>query len=169
MQVKLVGELVADACVFEKRELVALPSLEELGITQSILVVDDEPDTVTFLTTFFEDNGFKTLSANNAEQAERIMAAEKPDLVTLDIIMPGMSGVEFYRQIRKNGRFQDVPVVMITGVNPENPGHMDARTYVFDHTELPGPEGYLEKPVNKELLLMTVRKLLEQRKSAKER
>ncbi len=158
MKTSLVGELVAEALVFDKMYVTPVPRVEEFK--QTILVIDDEPDVVLFLTTFFNDNGFNTLSANDDTQAIKILEKEVPDIITLDLIMPGRSGLNFYNTLKTNEKFKNIPVVIVSGVNPDNPGQYDARKFVYEHS-LPRPDGYIEKPVNKELLLMTVQKCLE--------
>lgn len=168
MQVKLVGELVADALVLEPKAMISVPSLEEVSAGQTILVVDDDPDAVTFLSTFFEDNGFKTVTAADADKAARVLLGTKPDLMTLDIIMPGTNGVDFYRQLKRDERYKDIPVIIVTGVNPNIPGQVDARGVLYGDSGMPAPEGYLDKPVKKELLLMTVKKVFELGKVKKE-
>lgn len=159
MKVALVGELVADALVIEKVPVarVAQPSPAE---SFSVMVVDDEPDVVTFLTALFSDNGYETYSANSYEQAFAELEKNSPDVITLDLIMPGKSGLNLYEAIRKDDRYKDIPVVIVSGVNPDNPGLYDSRKYIYEKS-LPKPDGYIEKPVDKEMLLMTVKKLTE--------
>ncbi len=59
---------------------------------QQILVIDDEPDIVDFLTTLFEDHGFETRSAHNGTEGLARAREQVPDLITLDVTMPGKSG-----------------------------------------------------------------------------
>ncbi len=163
MKVKLVGELVADAMVFEK--VVAVP-VHKVAVPAEkvILIVDDEPDVVTFLSTLFIDNGFRTLTAASYEQAMEILALEQPDLITLDLIMPGTNGLDLYHTLRTDNEFKEIPIVFVTGVNPDNPKQLDHRKFIYEH-QLPKPDGFVEKPIDKEFLLMTVRKCLEQKVS----
>ncbi len=159
-QVKTVCELVADALVLEPRAFVPAVPVEEIARGRTILVVDDEPDIVTYLTTFFENHGFGTCSAGSAEEAWKTLEERTPDLVTLDILMPGKSGVSLYRRMRETPATRSIPVLFITGCNPRS-GHIDARKYIYSHGGLPQPEGFLDKPVDRDELLLTVRKILE--------
>lgn len=159
MKVKLVGELVADAIIMEEAPVVPavkIPEIEE----KLVLVVDDEPDIVTFLSTLLIDNGYKVIGAVGYEQAKEVLSKTKPDLITLDLIMPGKNGLNLYEEIRTDGISKEIPVIFVTGVNPEKPGDLDHRKFIYEH-KLPKPEGYIEKPVDKDLLLMTLRKCLE--------
>jgi twitching motility two-component system response regulator PilH len=118
----------------------------------TVLVVDDEPDTLTFICTVLEDHGAATLRATHGEEALALARRERPDLMTLDLSMPGKSGVEVFSALRADPELVDLAVCIITG-RPE------LRQLVYEHR--PPPEGYLNKPVNEEALLRTVRKILE--------
>lgn len=161
MKVALVGELVAEALVLDKAPVVPVHA-PKTAEEYTVMVVDDEPDVVTFLTALFADNGYNTISANSYEQAFKVLETKQPDIFTLDLIMPGKSGLNLYEAIKSDSRFADTPVVIVSGVNPDNPGLYDSRKYIYEKS-LPKPDGYIEKPVNKELLLMTIQKLTEQK------
>lgn len=120
----------------------------------TILVVDDEPDTLTFICTVLEDHGAATLRATDGDEALALARRERPPLMTLDLSMPGKSGVEVFSALRADPELTDLSVCIITG-RPE------LRQLVYEHR--PPPEGYLSKPVSKEALLRTVRKILELR------
>ena len=160
MQVKTICEILADAVILEEKELVPSIPMEEAAAGRRILVVDDEEDIGTYLTTFFENNGFETTYVENAEEAWKILQTETPDLITLDILMPGKSGIGFYRKLRGHEPTKGIPVLFITGCNPQS-GHPDARKYIYTRNQLPPPEGFLDKPVDRDELLLTVRKILE--------
>jgi DNA-binding response OmpR family regulator len=117
-----------------------------------ILVVDDDPDLVTYLETFLEDNGFSVLTASNAGEGMNKAKAEFPDLITLDLSMPGKSGSEFFRELRTDPGTKGIPVFVITGVN-------DFRKYIYQRRIEP-PEGYMDKPIQPGELLTTIRKIL---------
>ena len=121
---------------------------------KKILVVDDEPDIVTYLTTLLEDNGYATRSAKDGQEALASIEEALPDLVTLDITMPEKSGVRFYRDLKENEARRHVPVIMVTGVMAEFEGFISSRRQV------PPPEGYLSKPIDPHELLTRVRDLI---------
>jgi len=117
-----------------------------------ILVIDDEPDIVEFLTTLFRDHGFETLSAHDGEAGMELARAHTPDLITLDITMPGKSGLAVFKDLRSDPRLCRLPVYIITGVS-------EFRQMVYSRSSLP-PEGYMEKPIDPEVLLRDIEKIL---------
>jgi CheY-like chemotaxis protein len=117
-----------------------------------VLVVDDEPDALTFISTVLQDNGAETLLATNGEDALALARRERPDLITLDLSMPGKSGIAVFRELRSDQDLMDIPVCIITG-SPE------MRELVYQN-QARRPEGYIEKPLEEESLLRNVRKIL---------
>ena len=121
---------------------------------KTVLVIDDEPDTVTYFSSLLEDNGYAVVTAQNgAEAIERVKDA-RPDLITLDITMPETSGVRCYRDLREHEAWRSIPVIMVTGVSG------DFQTFISSRKHLPPPDGYLSKPVDEAELLALVRKLM---------
>jgi len=118
----------------------------------TILVTDDEPDFVTFASAILEDNGAKVLQAYSGEEAMEIARREKPDLMTLDLSMPGTSGSDVFEKIRKDPELGSQQVFIITG-QPE------LRRLIYA-SDFRSPEGYLDKPITEESLLFNVRKVL---------
>ena len=78
---------------------------------KTILVIDDEPDTLTFFTSLLEDNGFATKTADNGETGIKRLKEAIPNLITLDMTMPEMSGVEYYKKLRLNDKWKDIPIM----------------------------------------------------------
>jgi CheY-like chemotaxis protein len=121
---------------------------------KKILVIDDEADVVTYLTTLLEDNGYATCSACNGNQALDKVKSEKPDLVTLDITMPEKSGVKFYREMKESPDWKNIPIIVVTGISE------DFKTFISTRKQVPPPEGYIQKPIDRQQMLDTVKKLL---------
>ncbi len=121
---------------------------------KTILVVDDDPDTRTYLTTVLEDNGFSTVSAADGVEALKKVEENRPDLIALDISMPEKSGVAVYRSLKDDDQLKSIPVIIITGVSE------DFEKFISTRRQVPPPEGYISKPVDFEQLLSTVRELL---------
>lgn len=119
-----------------------------------ILVVDDEPDAMTFIATILEDHGADVCCATDGDEALMLIEREKPDLMTLDLAMPGKSGVEVYIELRENPRLTQLPVCIITG-RPE------MRKLIYERQTIPPPEGYMSKPVTEKNLVLNIRKILE--------
>jgi two-component system alkaline phosphatase synthesis response regulator PhoP len=125
-----------------------------MGNQKTILVIDDEPDTVVYFSSLLEDNGYSIVTAENGEEGLSKVSESPPDLITLDITMPETSGVRFYRELRNNEDWKSIPVIMITGVSE------DFRSFISSRKQIPPPDGYLAKPVKEEDLLDLVKKLL---------
>ena len=86
---------------------------------RNILIVDDEPDVLTYLKTFLEDQGFRVSCAQDVPCALEKMAEEQPDLICLDIMMPVKSGISLYEHLRREESLQDIPVIIISGMSIE--------------------------------------------------
>jgi Fe-S oxidoreductase/CheY-like chemotaxis protein len=118
-----------------------------------ILVVDDEEDVRVFLTTLLEDAGAEVLTATDGDEAIAMASKEKPDLITLDLSMPGKDGVEAFCELRRTGGLEEIPVCIVTG-------HPEFRKLIYDRP-VPPPEGYIDKPVDEERLIANIRRILE--------
>ncbi len=117
-----------------------------------ILVVDDEADARSFICAVLEDNGATVLEASDGDAALEVARREKPDLITLDITMPGKDGGAVFEELRKDPALLDTPVCIISA-------HPDLRRLIYQRT-VPPPEGYLDKPIDEKGLLLNVRKTL---------
>lgn len=120
---------------------------------KTILVVDDEPDVVDFLTTLLQDNGYETMTAGNGEEALDRVKETPPHLVTLDITMPETSGVRFYRTMKESEEWKTVPIIIVTGISSE------FEKFISTRKQVPPPEGYVSKPISEKEILALVEKL----------
>jgi CheY-like chemotaxis protein len=122
---------------------------------RKILVVDDEPDALTFISTVLEDNGATVLQAEDGDEALNLLRNDKAiQLMTLDLAMPGKNGVDVYIELREDPELMQLPVCIITG-RPE------MRKLIYERKTIPPPEGYISKPVDEKSLLVNIRKILE--------
>ncbi len=121
---------------------------------KTVLIIDDEPDTLTYFSSLLQDNGFSTVLAENGEEGLKKVKESKPDLITLDITMPETSGVRFYRELRENEEWKSIPVIMITGISE------DFRGFISTRKQVPPPDGYLSKPVDEKQLIDMIRNLI---------
>jgi CheY-like chemotaxis protein len=157
MKVVQLVNLVANALVVEKPvEIpteVAVPAAAMQLEGYRILVVDDEPDVCEFLSTVLEDNGAKVITATTGEEGLELVRKEKPDLMTLDLSMPGIDGGKVFEALRNDPEIAATRVCIVSG-KPE------LRKLIYERP-VPPPEGYLDKPIEEENFLFNVRKILE--------
>jgi CheY-like chemotaxis protein len=132
------------------------------GQKKKILVVDDEPDVVTYLTTLLEDNGYNVISAVDGNEAMEKTRSEAPDLVTLDISMPEKSGVKFYREVKGDAGLKDIPIVIVTGVESTQDGGTgkDFERFLSTRKSVPPPDAFIQKPIDEAELLGALKRLL---------
>jgi CheY-like chemotaxis protein len=85
-------------------------------MAKKILVIDDDPVVVKYLTTLFSDNGYETDTASNGVEGMEKLKTYKPDLITLDLEMPEEWGSRLYRKMAKDSTLKDIPVIVISGM-----------------------------------------------------
>ena len=116
---------------------------------QSILLVDDSKTELHYLTDVLTKRGFAVRTAENGEEAMRRLAEGKPDLILMDVVMPGQNGFQLTRAITRDPRFVDVPVIMCTSKNQETDRVWGLRQ---------GARDYVVKPVQADELIAKIRK-----------
>ena len=87
---------------------------------KKILIIDDDPVIVKYLQALLEDNGYETSTASDTEAGLAEAQAHPPDLITLDLEMPGEWGPRFYRKLRQNKALRDTPIVVISGIDGDH-------------------------------------------------
>jgi CheY-like chemotaxis protein len=127
---------------------------------KTILIVDDEPDIVSYLEMILEDNGYATLVARDGNEALEAVRRERPDLVTLDISMPEASGTRFYKEVRTDPELKSIPIFIVTGVTGLGGDEYAYEKFISHRRLVPPPEGYFPKPIQREEFLDAVRKQL---------
>ena len=121
---------------------------------KKILIIDDEEDVRTYLSTFFTDNGLSVISAVDGKEGIEKAVTEKPDLITLDVSMPEESGVRALRDLQNNEVTKNIPVIIVTGVST------DIKRFIESRKQVHPPEGFFEKPIDRDELLKKVKELL---------
>ena len=127
---------------------------------KTVLVVDDEPNVRMYLQTVLEDAGLDVQTAANGNQALDRMTEKKPDVISLDLVMPKMSGLKFFKYIQKNKDRAGIPVVVVTAHAQDEMGSEDfekIERYKSDECKI----FLLEKPVDAVTYVDTIRKALE--------
>ena len=171
MEVKQLVDLVAEALVLPEKPVVEEPAAVEPAVAaadeavadaveevraslegKKILVVDDDPDTLAFIEMVLQDNGCVTVTASDGDEALEKARSEKPDLITLDMWMPGKTGVDVFVELRNDPEISETLVCVISG-RPE------FRQVIYGRPVNP-PEGYLDKPVSEDRLVLNLRKIL---------
>ena len=118
---------------------------------QTILLVDDDTDILEFLSYNLRKEGYRVLTADNGKQAVEIALQEKPQLILLDVMMPGMDGVETCNQLRENSELQQVIIAFLTARNE-------------DYSQIAGFEvgadDYISKPIKPRVLISRIKALL---------
>ena len=117
----------------------------------TVLIVDDSPTEVHVLKTMLEKNGYSVLSATSGEQGIAVAKERKPDLVLMDIVMPGLNGFQATRQLTTNPETTHIPVIIVTTKNQETDRVWGMRQ---------GAKDYLTKPVSEQELIGKVRAAL---------
>jgi twitching motility two-component system response regulator PilH len=111
---------------------------------KNILLVDDSKTELHFLSDLLGKRGYSVRTAENAEEAMRRLGEEKPDLILMDVVMPGQNGFQLTRAITRDPRFSNVPVIMCTSKNQETDKVWGMRQ---------GARDYIVKPVDADELV----------------
>lgn len=117
---------------------------------QKILVVDDSKTELMVLSDLLGKNGYAVRTAENGEETFRRLREEKPELILMDVVMPGQNGFQLTRAIARDPQYSDIPIIMCTSKNQETDRVWGMRQ---------GARDYVTKPVNPEELLSKIRAL----------
>ena len=117
---------------------------------RNVLIVDDSKTELMFMTDLLTKKGFRVRTAENAEDAFRRLAEEKPDLILMVVVMPGQNGFQLTRSISRDPLYADVPIIMCTSKNQETDRVWGMRQ---------GARDYVTKPLDTEELLAKIKAL----------
>lgn len=122
--------------------------------SSKILIVDDEKDIIEFLQYNFEKEGFKVFTALNGSDGKSVAIKEKPDLILLDIMMPGIDGVELCKELREMPEFDNTLIIFLTARGE-------------DYSQIAGFEvgadDYITKPIRPRVLIARVKAMLKRK------
>jgi len=144
----------------DDRSLLGDVPLGKLGGAK-VLVVDDDEEIRTFLTTLFSDEGALVFEAADGVEALEVATQKRPDLITLDLSMPGKDGIDTFCDLRNQPATEEIPVCIITG-------HPEFRKVLYDRPVTP-PEGFIDKPCQPDHVVDTARRILGLRKRKQDR
>ena len=117
----------------------------------TILIVDDEPDIREVIRFALEGTGFRVLEAGHADEARKLMQSEEPDLILLDWMLPGRSGLELAQQLKQNPKSRAIPIIMVSARGEEEDRIRGLET---------GADDYIAKPFSPRELLARIRAVL---------
>jgi two-component system phosphate regulon response regulator PhoB len=143
-------------------------------MSKKILIVDDEPDIITFVGAVLEENGYASLSAKDGVEGLEVLRKERPDLVLLDLMMPKKSGITMFQELRKDPTMSNIPVVIVTGISDVT--GVDFRNFMYKQplqdekkfvettglTKYTIPDGYIEKPIDPDELIKVIKEVLKE-------
>lgn len=154
--ISLEPEVESDAVFESMKYLVSIRRPDR----QRVLAIDDDPDFCALVTGILNDNGILARSVCDPQEAESVLESWEPDLLLLDVNMPGVSGYEVCKRIRTSPRWQELPIIFLTAQTG-----LDARLAAFQA----GGDDYLPKPVADVELLIRVRVRLDRLRLLRER
>ncbi|WP_027873259.1 response regulator [Spongiibacter marinus] len=116
-----------------------------------VLIVDDSPTEIVKIRQILSKNGYDVITAESGERGIELVRAESPDVVLMDIVMPGLNGFQATRQLSRDPDTSSVPVIIVTTKDQETDRLWGQRQ---------GAKGYLTKPVDGKLLIKTIESVL---------
>ena len=143
----LLARMRQRATMKERRQRVRIRPPEDT----TVLIVDDSRTAIFMLKQVLTQGGYKTVDAATGEGGITIANQTKPDLILMDVVMPGMNGFQATREIRKNPTTENIPIIMVSG-------NQQGTDQIWG-TRL-GANGFLPKPVNRQELFSKVETLL---------
>ena len=129
--------------------------------TKTAVVIDDEEDICKYISSILQEHGFSTRTANEAETGEELIRDDPPDLICLDLMMPGRTGIQLFVRLKGDKTVKHIPLIMITGIKEQ---------LNIDWAKIAGglrtrkPDGFIEKPVDPVRLMRVVEDVLERKK-----
>ena len=127
-----------------------------------VLIVDDDADIVDAMRFVLEKNGYKVIIATDGNSGLGKTRAEKPDVIILDVMMPGLDGFEVARELKQDAQTKHIPILMLTAIKDKT--GFDFQKDVNDPDWLP-VEDYCNKPLDCEILLEKVKRLAGHKKN----
>jgi two-component system, OmpR family, phosphate regulon response regulator PhoB len=125
-----------------------------------VLIVDDEMDMCIFMKTLFETSGWRPVVTRDGAQGLAEAHREPPDLIVLDVMMPGEGGALMYQGLKGDPRLAGIPVIMLSAVKPDVFHHYLKMLSARSETPIALPDAYMEKPPETDALLELANRLV---------
>jgi CheY-like chemotaxis protein len=147
-------------------------------VAKQVLVIDDDQNIVKYLTVALSEHGYESASACNGNDGLQKIMQNKPDLVVLDVMMPGRSGFVLIRQLKKDEKLKSIPVLMLSGVagildemeNQKDESYespydnvresLKKKVQEMREDESLGPDMFMDKPVDPDSFIQKVQELI---------
>ena len=137
-------------------------------MAKRILIIDDEPDSVSFIRSILEDNGYESISSRTGVGGMELARKEKPDLILLDLIMPEKGGISIFQELKRDPGLSHIPVIVVTGMTQIT--GVEFRNFMGrekgQETKEPlgtirtAPDGFVEKPIDPSALVKAIEDVL---------
>lgn len=147
-------------------------------MVKQVLVVDDDRNTVKYLSAVLNEHGYEPVPAYDGNEGLRKVEQAKPELIVLDVMMPKKSGLVLFKQLKRDERYKDIPILMLTGIS----GMIEELESCKDDTSekpydilrealkktiqglreegLVKPEMFVDKPIEPDVFIARVRELI---------
>jgi CheY-like chemotaxis protein len=127
---------------------------------KTVLIVEDELDMRIFISTLLETSGYTPVMTRDGTEGLIKARDVSPDLIILDVMMPGEGGVQMYRQLKTDQNLKAIPVIMLSAVARKTFSHYLNMVNARLENPIPGPDAYIEKPPEAEELLKMAARLI---------
>ena len=127
---------------------------------KTVLIVEDELDMRIFISTLLETSGYRSIMTRDGSEGMVKAREFSPDLIILDVMMPGEGGVQMYRQLKTDDTLKNIPVILLSGVAKNTFTHYLKMLNTRMECAIPEPSAYLEKPPEAEALIKLTERLI---------
>lgn len=127
---------------------------------KTVLIVEDELDMRIFISTLLETSGYLPVITRDGREGMAKAREISPDLIILDVMMPGEGGVQMYRQLKTDDTLMNIPVILLSGVAKNTFTHYLKMLNTRTEITIPEPSAYLEKPPEADTLIKLTERLI---------
>jgi len=127
---------------------------------KTVLIVEDELDMRIFISTLLETSGYRPVMTRNGKEGLVKAREISPDLIILDVMMPGEGGVQMYRRLKTDDNLMHIPVILLSGVAKNTFTHYLKMLNTRAECAIPEPSAYLEKPPEAQALIKLTERLI---------